>query len=257
MTVAISYEQLREMIRIAEPTAQPRDWIINGLVDNWDLAVERGIAVNDLRVSHYLSQISVETGHWRTMVEYGSDSYFSRYDGRTDLGNTQPGDGARFKGRYYIQLTGRNNYTFYSQKTGIPYVDHPDRYAEPDHVREAVLASVAYWDDPTSAKGGHKTINRFADGDHPIDVENVTRSVNGGMNGYNERLNYYRAARQIWNEHPAGEPWLPPTEPEPVPPAEESPDEIAEVIFAETKASQVRIQQGQPPVIIYNRPSDV
>ena len=46
----------------------------------------------------------------RPIDEYGSDTYFARYDGRRDLGNTQRGDGARFHGRGFVQLTGRKNY---------------------------------------------------------------------------------------------------------------------------------------------------
>ncbi len=58
--------------------------------------------------------------------EYGPASYFKKYDGRAGLGNTQPGDGLRFKGRGFVQLTGRRNYTLYSQRLGVDLVGHPE-----------------------------------------------------------------------------------------------------------------------------------
>ncbi|HLM02914.1 MAG TPA: hypothetical protein VK400_17815 [Pyrinomonadaceae bacterium] len=57
--------------------------------------------------------------------EYGPDSYFKKYDGRKDLGNTQPGDGLRFKGRGFVQITGRTNYTRFSKILGVDLVANP------------------------------------------------------------------------------------------------------------------------------------
>ena len=55
----------------------------------------------------------------------------SQYEGREDLGNTQPGDGPRFKGRGFVQITGRNNYTDWAQRLGIDLVGNPEKAAEP------------------------------------------------------------------------------------------------------------------------------
>ncbi|MDB5100965.1 MAG: class chitinase [Cyanobacteria bacterium RYN_339] len=66
------------------------------------------------------------------------------YEGRKDLGNTQPGDGVKYKGRGYIQLTGRANYAAYGAKLGIDLVNNPDLALRPDIAAKIV---VAYWKD--------------------------------------------------------------------------------------------------------------
>lgn len=62
----------------------------------------------------------------RPITEFGGKNYFRRYDGRKDLGNTQPGDGFRFRGRGYVQLTGRKNYSDWTKRLGIDLVGNPD-----------------------------------------------------------------------------------------------------------------------------------
>ncbi|MEG3920368.1 peptidoglycan-binding protein [Microcoleus sp. POL10_C6] len=56
----------------------------------------------------------------------------SDYEGREDLGNTEPGDGPRFKGRGFVQITGRRNYESWSEKLGINLVDNPEKAALPE-----------------------------------------------------------------------------------------------------------------------------
>ena len=68
----------------------------------------------------------------------------SAYEGRVDLGNTQPGDGKRYKGRGLIQLTGRANYTQYGKDSGVDCVAKPDLVASDPFV--AVDVACWYWD---------------------------------------------------------------------------------------------------------------
>lgn len=92
-----------------------------------------GQVVNDPKVSGLvmagaMATIRIEVGKsFLPIREFApNEAYFDRYEGRADLGNTIAGDGRKFKGRGYIQLTGRANYTTYAQKLGVDLVNNPD-----------------------------------------------------------------------------------------------------------------------------------
>ena len=70
------------------------------------------------RLRHFIAQTSHESGLGKWTQELGGTSYCSKYDGRKDLGNTQPGDGCKYKGAGYIQLTGRYNYQKFANYIG-------------------------------------------------------------------------------------------------------------------------------------------
>lgn len=123
-----------------------------------------------LRLAHYLAQLAHESGGFVYMEEIASGA---AYEGRKDLGNTEPGDGKRFKGRGPIQLTGRANYRHYGQKIGIDLENHPEIAAVPSI---GLLTSCLYWFE--------KGLNNHADRD---DVEAITRRINGGVNGLDDR----------------------------------------------------------------------
>ncbi|QHV96310.1 glycoside hydrolase family 19 protein [Spirosoma endbachense] len=92
-----------------------------------------------LRLSHFLGQVLHECDSMKTAEEYASGA---AYEGRMDLGNTEPGDGIRFKGRGLIQLTGRKNYTAFANKFNIDCVNHPELIASP---RWAVASALNFW----------------------------------------------------------------------------------------------------------------
>ncbi|WMC11772.1 hypothetical protein PU634_05235 [Oceanimonas pelagia] len=94
------------------------------------------------------------------------------YGGR--MGNTEPGDGYKFRGRGFTQLTGRNNYEAASKDLGIDLVNNPDMAADPE-----VAAKIAtwYWQQRPGLSDAAKR----------GDVEEVTRKINGGTNGLADR----------------------------------------------------------------------
>lgn len=152
-------------------------------VDSLNIAMEQGQINTCLRISAFLSQILVESGSFRYVREiWGPTPAQSRYEGRTDLGNTQPGDGHKFLGRGLIQITGRTNYELCGQALGIDLINHPELLEQPAY---AVASAVWYW--------LSNNINEKADQDN---LEKVTKAVNGGLNGFAMRQQFYNAAKQ-------------------------------------------------------------
>ena len=118
-----------------------------------------------------LATVGTEVGSFAPIKEYGGKAYFKRmYEGRKDLGNVRPGDGARYHGRGYIQLTGRANYRTYGKKLGVPLERNPDLALRPDVAAKVLAAYVADHGIATLAAAG--------------DWEAVRRAVNGGLNGW-------------------------------------------------------------------------
>lgn len=137
-----------------------------------------------LRQSHFLAQVLHESGRLRYTKEiWGPTPAQLRYEGRDDLGNTQTGDGKRFMGRGLIQLTGRANYRKYADATGIDVLTDPDLVSKPP-----LCVDVAGWYFAT-----HGCLE-LADRD---DLHAVTRRVNGGLNGIQDRENLLKRAKSF------------------------------------------------------------
>lgn len=132
--------------------------------------VEYGILETPLRLQHFVAQLAHESDNFKAMEEYASGT---AYEGRGDLGNTQPGDGKRYKGRGPIQLTGRANYRTFGRALGLDFERHPEIVATPS---VGMLVACKFWFD--------KGLNALADVD---DLERITRKINGGLNGLDDR----------------------------------------------------------------------
>ena len=142
------------------------------------------------RIIHYLAQVFHESGSLRYVEELSSGA---QYEGRKDLGNTQKGDGKRFKGRGFIQLTGRKNYQdFYNDGWCSDNI-----VAYPNLVSNFPLnqmVSMWFWD--------RNNLNDLADLDNGTNgediVKKITRKVNGGYNGLDERVKFYQKFKKIF-----------------------------------------------------------
>lgn len=132
------------------------------------------------RSAAFLGQLAHESGELRWWEEQSDGS---QYEGRASLGNVSPGDGARYKGRGPIQLTGRANYAQAGAALSLGLEGAPEMALQPE-----VGFRVAGWYWTT------RKCNAFADA---LDFEAITRAINGGLSGYDRRLAYYRHALEV------------------------------------------------------------
>lgn len=143
------------------------------------------------RVAAFLAQCGHESMGFAVTTElWGPTAAQRRYEGRADLGNTQPGDGSRFRGHGLIQVTGRANHARARDRLRVRIGMHvPDFEERPELLAQApwaALSAADYWDD--------RGINALADAG---DFRAVTRAVNGGYNGYEDRLQRWHAVRDV------------------------------------------------------------
>jgi putative chitinase len=144
--------------------------------------------VTRLRIAAFIAQVGHETGQLRYLRELGSDAYLSRYDtGRLALrlGNTpEPdGDGQQYRGRGLIHITGLDNYRACGEALALDLVNHPELLEIPQH---AAMSAAWFW----ASRG----LNTLADAGQ---FEVITRRINGGLNGQDDRLALYERALQV------------------------------------------------------------
>jgi predicted chitinase len=131
------------------------------------------------RQAAFLAQLAHESGEFKYFEELASGA---AYEGRRDLGNTQPGDGRRYKGRGPIQLTGRNNYRTAGQALGLDLEGNPTLAARPE---VGFRTAAWFWNthnlSPLADQGNFRAI---------------TKRINGGYNGEASRERYWGRAKQ-------------------------------------------------------------
>jgi putative chitinase len=187
------------------------------------------------RVAAFLAQLGHESGSFRYAREIASGD---AYEGRADLGNTQPGDGRRYKGRGLIQLTGRSNYermTLWLGAAGVNpprFIDYPDLLESP---RWAAWSAAAYWH--------HNRLNALADAGEFI---KLGRAINRGnanssrpANGEADRLARWARAKSA----------LPVESPPPAPVAAPEPKEapvVAPLLVPFLSAAATAIAGAMP-----------
>jgi putative chitinase len=143
------------------------------------------------REAAFIAQLAHESGELRFMEEiWGPTAAQRRYEPPSTLaaklGNTETGDGKRFKGRGPIQITGRANYKRFGDLLGLDLVADPPRAAVPD---VAFKIAGLFW----SKKG----LNELADLATAESFREITRRINGGFNGLSDRQRFYEVARTV------------------------------------------------------------
>lgn len=127
----------------------------------------------------FIAQIAHESGSFKFMRELADGA---KYEGRSDLGNTEPGDGRRFHGRGPLQVTGRANYLRCGQVLGLDLISNPELLEQPG---PGCRAAGWYW----RSRGLSELAQRDEFGE-------ITRRINGGYNGLDDRIKHWLRARK-------------------------------------------------------------
>ena len=193
------------MLKAAAPSTS--DSVLTSFLPGLNKICAKYLINTQLRKAHFLAQVAHESGGFKFLKEgYNGtpETYFAKYDPpgsiAKNLGNTQVGDGPKFFGRGLIQLTGRYNYTAFASSIGmsvedvIPYLESIDG---------AIEASAWYWSTHRGRLGGKGSEvitggNRISDRGAGSDIVSlVTYFVNGGQNGYADRLKRFNACYPV------------------------------------------------------------
>ena len=168
----VTRAQLVKIMPNADRKADTYLPIINGWAEHFHINTP-------LRMAHYLAQIAHESGELRYTKELASGK---AYEERKSLGNTQPGDGVRFKGRGLIQITGRANYSAYANYCGFDVVRCPELLERPLGATKSSM-----W---VFQKFG---CNELADADN---LKAIRKRINGGFNGLAQCEVYLERAKK-------------------------------------------------------------
>lgn len=175
--ITITHEELKRICASIKPNTDVFVPYLNQYMQKYDIT-------RPLRVAAFLAQLMHESGCLRYVREIASGK---AYEGRADLGNNVEGDGVKFKGRGLLQITGKANYKIVSQALfgDTRLLINPDLLEVPEY---AVASACWFW-------GAYKQLNDEADRG---EFEIITRRINGGLNGYAERVKLYNKAKEIY-----------------------------------------------------------
>ncbi|RMU64716.1 Lysozyme [Pseudomonas syringae pv. syringae] len=179
--MSISTQQLLQIL----PNASSRAGVF---VPVLNVAMNKYAIVTRLRMAAFLAQVGQESGQLRYVRELGNDQYLDKYDtGRLAerLGNTpeDDDDGQLYRGRWLIQVTGRDNYAACAEALGLDLLKHPELLERPEH---AAMSAGWFW---------HRAgLNTLAD---KGDFLTITKRINGGTNGQADRQMLYERALKV------------------------------------------------------------
>jgi len=149
----------------------------------------RAAGMRGKELAQFVAQCAHETGNFLHLKELGGNRYLAQYDPTVNpakarsLGNTQSGDGAKYKGRGFIQITGKANYAQAGQALGLPLEQRPELVERPD---VAAKVAVWYWQNRVAPK-----VSNFND------TAAVTKPINSGLKGLQDRHDKYAAIVQL------------------------------------------------------------
>ncbi|QZP18764.1 glycoside hydrolase family 19 protein [Pseudomonas sp. DR208] len=147
-------------------------------------AMSRYGIVGTARAAAFIAQVGHESGQLRYVREiWGPTAQQLTYEGRADLGNTVKGDGSKYRGRGLIQITGRANYAACGEALGLDLINNPELLELPQN---AAMSAAWFW----STRG----LNTLAD---QKDFAKITRRINGGLTGQDDRQALYDKALKV------------------------------------------------------------
>jgi putative chitinase len=205
VTMPVTADQLAQLCPKADKA------VLQALADALNAGLPAGGIDTNIRLRHFLAQCAHESQgltRFEENLNYSAEGlrnifpkYFDAaaaqqyarqkerianraYANRIGNGDEASGDGWRFRGRGIFQLTGRANYRSFGERVGVKLEQEPERAAEP---AIAVQVAIAYWND--------RRLSDRADAD---DIEGITRGINGGTIGLEERKKLLAQAKAIW-----------------------------------------------------------
>jgi putative chitinase len=150
--------------------------------------IAQAAGIKGVELAQFLAQCAHETGDFAHLEELGGNRYLAKYDPSVNpakaraLGNTEAGDGAKYKGRGFIQITGKANYATAGQALGIDLVNNPELAAKPD---VAAKIAVWYWQNRVAPY-----VQDFSD------TRGVTKRINPGLQGLQDRQSNFKDYQQ-------------------------------------------------------------
>jgi putative chitinase len=168
-------DQLRRIMPQSGPQADLFAQPLTDAMAEFDINTPR-------RQAAFLAQIAHESGQLRWVREIASGA---AYEGRADLGNTQPGDGVKYKGRGLLQITGRANYRECGKALSLDLIGYPELL---ESAVNASRSAAWFW--------ASRSLNTLADSNR---FGAISKRINGGFNGLDERLQYWIDAREVLN----------------------------------------------------------
>ena len=187
----------RDSLRAAMPDISPKalDLSLGALIH---ACREREINT-PVRIAAFLGQLAHESAQLRFMTElWGPTASQLRYEKpwpkALELGNTEAGDGYRYRGRGPIQITGRANYRKFGAMLGVDLEAHPERAA---WYGIGCRIAAAFWAD--------RGLNEIADAGTLESIRRITKRINGGLNGLDKRVAHTNTARAAMGLDPLKE----------------------------------------------------